>query len=75
MHGTISNGETTERYISKIFFDKLYFSMIREYMIREIPTKYAYMLTGTYGQKIVMNRDPKTSFYPSKYYLGIFESV
>ena len=49
--------------------------MIREYMIREIPTKYAYMLTGTYGQKIVMNRDPKTSFYPSKYYFGLFESV
>ena len=41
--------------------------MIREYMNREIPTQYAYMLTGTYGQKILMNRDPDTSDYPGKY--------
>ena len=40
--------------------------MIREYMNREIPTEYAYMLTGTYGQKILMNRDPDTSDYPGK---------
>ena len=44
--------------------------MIREYLNREIPTEYAYMLTGTYGQKILMNRDPDTSDYPGKYYFS-----
>ena len=47
---------------------KRYFSMIREYLNREIPTEYAHMLTGTYGQKILMNRDPDTSDYPGKYF-------
>ena len=50
---------------------KRYFSMIREYLNREIPTEYAHMLTGTYGQKILMNRDPDTSDYPGKYFSGL----
>ena len=49
--------------------------MIREYMNREIPTQYAYMLTGTYGQKILMNRDPDTSDYPGKYCFGVPEFI
>ena len=39
--------------------------MVRRYLEREIPREYVHILTGTYGTKIMMNRDP-TSNYPGK---------
>ena len=34
----------------------------RQYLEREIPNKYAFIITGTYGTKQIMNQGDRNSF-------------